>query len=411
MHSNFIRGKAKIVFLTIGLLLFIVFSLFLSSCTLFGNQRIILWTNQPEMAAYIEFFNSIHDSNKVEIYYKDDVVKALSDIKKHAAIQYPDIVMGYRLNSPAYVEDFKPLDKLIGDDKIKAQSFYENLLATGRENNKQLLLPVSFNLPALIFNRELNEKVSSIMITLDEFENLSKQFNKKQGNHLKKLGFSPFWNDDFIYYTAELFGNRFPENGNGNVEILDSKMQKVQDYIFNWINEINGGYENEKAFTEKYIHVPMYKLVDDKRILFALVSSKDILNIPEEKRKDLSFRWLSYNDTIPVEDDILYTGITARGENKKGAEIFLRWFFTPSVQKELININHFKRLNVFGICNGFSAFKQITEREIPKQSQIFLGHIPPSNFLLFPGPKPEDWDTIKKNLIDKWFLNKAVGKE
>ena len=73
--------------------------------------------------------------------------------------------------------------------------------------------------------------------------------------------------------------------------------------------------------------------------------------------------------------------------------------------KKLIKINHFKRLNIFGVCNGFSAFKKVTEREIPNESQMFLGHIPPADFLIFPEPKPADWDTTKKRLISEWFVD------
>jgi len=388
-----------------GVFFVMVFGIFLNSCSLFVKEKIILWTDQPEAAAYVEYFNSLHNFSKVEICYKENILKELSDIKKQPAAQHPDLVMGYRLNSLNSSENYRSLDKLLGDDKIDPKNFYTGILSTGRENGRQMLLPVSFNLPTLIFNRKINEKVSSITISLDEIKNLCKEFNKTQGSHLKKLGFSPFWNEDFIYYVAVLFGNSFSKREEGNINVEDAKIKDAQNYIFSWIKEINGGYKIERAFTEKYINVPMYKLVDDGRILFAFISSKDLLSIPEEKRKDLTFRWLSYKDKIPVEDDILYAGISAAAENRRGAEIFMKWLFTPSVQKELIKINHFKRLNIFGVCNGFSAFKKVTEREIPNESQMFLGHIPPADFLIFPEPKPADWNSTKERLISEWFVD------
>ncbi|NOY09286.1 MAG: carbohydrate ABC transporter substrate-binding protein [Spirochaetes bacterium] len=405
-QKKHIDNKGKTVLKTI--LKFVVFIALavLNSCSLFYNQRIVLWTDQPEMAAYIENFNSNNDFYKVEIYYRSNAAASLSGTEKQ-----PDIVIGKRINSPGLLSKFQPLDRLMGDEKIQPELFYRNLLSTGKADDKQMLLPLSFNLPGVIFKKDMDRKIPALMITLDKMLDLSRRFNKMRGSHFRKLGFSPFWDSNFLYYTAVLFGNAFPAGANGGVSIDKEEMKKAQNFINSWVNEANGGYDKEKAFTGKYVNIPMYKLVDDGRILFSIISSEDIFKIPEEKRKDLVFRWLSYNDAIPVEDNILYVGITDKAKNRRGALIFVKWLFNPSVQKQLLKINQFKRLDVFGICNGFSALKKITAQEIPKRNQLFLGHIPPENFLIFPLPKPQNWDLIKKKLINGWFLSEGTTKK
>ena len=153
-----IDNKEKAILKTI--LKFVVFIALavLNSCSLFYNQRIVLWTDQPEMAAYIENFNSNNDFYKVEIYYRSNAAASLSGTENQ-----PDIVIGKRINSPELLSKFQPLDRLIGDEKIQPELFYRNLLSTGKADDKQLLLPLSFNLPGVVFKKDMDRKIPALM--------------------------------------------------------------------------------------------------------------------------------------------------------------------------------------------------------------------------------------------------------
>ncbi len=358
-----------------------------------------MWTNHAELAAYVENYNSTQNKYKIEIVYKPDPARALL----HAA-SVPDIVVGAYLNSPSLVEKFYPLNRLFREKKINSDLFYHDLLSMCFIDKKYRVLPISFNLPAVIFKRgKIENEIGGLDIPLDKMKELSEKFNQKRARRVIKMGFSPYWESDFLYYTAVLMGANFRVNSSGLLSYDKNNLEKAVDFVSLWEEKTNFGFETEKSFREKYFNVPYYKLLLDGRILFYLASSRAILDIPDEKRSALDFRWLSYHDNIPVEDDILFVGIPSDSKNKRGGTDFISWFFKLETQRKILKMNSYKRLRVLGICNGFSSIAEINERDMPKNNEMLLGHIPPRNFLVFPRAKSVNWDEEKTSLISKYF--------
>ncbi len=393
--SHHSKSISYIFYVTLLILSFIV----LSGCDFFNNPLVVMWTNHAELAAYVENYNSTQNKYKIEIVYKPNPAKALSN-----ATRVPDIVIGPYLNSPSLVNKFNPLNRLFKEKKINSDLFYHELLRMCFIDKKYRVLPVSFNLPAIIFKRgRIEDEIEGLDISLDKIKELGKKFNRMRGKRVVRVGFSPYWEMDFLYYTAVLMGGNFEVESNGLLKYDRNNFEKARKFVSLWEEKTNFGFENEKIFREKYFDVPYYKLLLDGRILFYLTSSKTILDIPDEKRNTLDFRWLSYNDNIPVEDDILFVGIPSDSKNKKGGENFISWFFKPETQRKILKMNSYKRLRVLGICNGFSSLAVINERDMPKNNEMLLGHIPPRNFLIFPRAKSVDWNKRKRLLISEYF--------
>ena len=113
-----------------------------------------------------------------------------------------------------------------------------------------------------------------------------------------------------------------------------------------------------------------------KKILFALVPFSDYFALPEEKRKDFDFRWLSNGTLIPAQDDVLFAGVLRSARDKSGARKFLQWFFSPQTQRSLLEVNQSRRIGVFGITDGFSSFKAINEKDLPAEIPHASGQDP-----------------------------------
>lgn len=224
--------------LSVLLLLFMV-----SSCQIKNTKTVTLWTDQSEFAIYAEIFNTQQKNYKIETYYFDNVADTLLKTKT-----YPDIVIGSGLKNSETRKLFKNLDYFFDELLLKPTNFYSNLLKLGNIDDKQYLLPVSFNIPALIFSKENSGLVSKpFYLTLDEIQSLGKAYNQisKDGN-FTRMGFSPRWNDDFLFIITRLFNVSFREN---NPLAWDaSALDRAMNYVYKWSTDTNGSPEKEDDF-------------------------------------------------------------------------------------------------------------------------------------------------------------------
>jgi hypothetical protein len=96
-----------------------------------------------------------------------------------------------------------------------------------------------------------------------------------------------------------------------------------------------------------------------------------------------------------------YFGIYRHTKAKKAAEAFAEWFYQEDTQRLLLGAAKNNRLNEtrFGIANGFSALRTVTEQVFPQFYPSLLGHMPPGSFLSPPNILPRNWTAIKERVI------------
>jgi ABC-type glycerol-3-phosphate transport system substrate-binding protein len=371
-----------------------LFPFVLGAC--FESKTITLWTDRPEFAVYAEYFNSAQDEYKVETRYFESLSLELANSGAS-----PDLVVGSWLKNASTRVLFRPLDDLFKKDaKTLKNSFYPHLLALGNIEGKQYLLPVSFNIPALVFTRNNSYLLpNSFTVNLDEIKALGKAYNTGNNGIYSRMGFSPSWSDDFLFITATLFNASFKEAAPlaWDPEALEQAMVYVRD----WIEEVNGGIRAEDDFVFKYFYDSPSNLALSGRILFAYMNSADLFTLTQEKRINLDFRWIAGNNTIPLSEEAVYLGICKEGRAKKAAMFFVRWFFLEDTQRHLMEVSRDKRLTetFFGIGNGFSALRTVTEYIFPQFYTNLLGHMPPEDFLSPPNILPRSWTAIKERVI------------
>ena len=373
--------------------------LLLSSCVFDNDSTVVLWSDKPEMAAYVEEFNSTQDKYRIVIVYKKQPGAALALTDTPA-----DLVISEFLNSPGTVELFAPLDSYFGEDKMNLSIFYSGLLELGYKEEELFLLPVSFNLPAVMFNRTTESKdIPSFFLNPQDMENAARYFNEKSDKDFQIMGFSPRWESEVLFLNAVLTGADFNLLDTG---VLSWDNQKLFDSLklsSKWSEEINGGFEQEEEFTTKFLYDPSYKLIAENRILFYYSDLVNFFIIPPDKRKNLDFRWFSSNDKIPVPGNILFSGIPNGAKNKTGAIEFIYWFFNPDTQKKLLKSTQIKRMDTFGFANGFSSLPEVNKNELPIIYPTLVGYIPPESSLIFPKPLPLYWNDLKTKVIKPWL--------
>ncbi len=384
-----------------------------NSCEMFESKVALLWTDRPEFFAYAEAFNADQGEYRLEIEYRPAPARALSTIKpSDTGEPHPDLVAGSWLKGAAPRVHFQPLDYLFEDLRLSQGAFYARLLALGNIDGKQYLLPVSFNLPALLFSRKNAELVpDAFVLSPDRIQELGKAYNSKtKDGTFDKIGFAPLWNGNFLFTLATLQGTSFREGPplDWNAKSLNTTV----DYVRAWTSSANGSVAAEDEFSFKYLYDPAPKLAESGRVLFAYTTSDGFFTLDDETRSALDFRWVAADQSIPVSEDATYLGLAKRGRARQAAEAFIQWFYKQETQKNLLETA--KRLRTreasFGIAGGFSSIKAVTEQVFPRYYPGLLGHVPPAEYLETPNILPEDWAAIKTRVVIPYLKDRCSSE-
>ena len=386
-----------------GLALLSILGAGLCSCIARGSRPALVWTDQPDFAIYGEYFNASQSQYKVEIRYFESPA---AELKKNEA--YPDIVIGSWLKSASTRVFFKSLDGFFSSRKLSRSAFYPPLLDIGRIDRTQYLLPVSFNVPALIFTKERGEGLSNpFTIGFGEMKSLGKAFNAESRGTYTRMGFSPLWDDEFLCTVATLFHASFRE---ASPLAWDSAaLERAMGFVYDWTHEVNTNIQAEEDFTFKYFFDPPEKLVQSGRILFTYMTSDRLFILPEERRSNLDFRWIAEDNTIPLVEGSVYLGLPKKGKNPRAAAAFVRWFYQAETQRQLLEKSKANRMSEtsFGISGGFSALRPVMEQIFPQFYPGLLGHMPPGDYLLPANILPGNWLLLKERIILPYLRDRA----
>jgi ABC-type glycerol-3-phosphate transport system substrate-binding protein len=381
-------------------------TMLLSSCGAGRPAPVIIWTNRIELVSYAELFNASQDKAKVVAVYKENPAQALLEGDTGQA---PDIVLGPELKNLRIQRYFRPLDYLFTEQRINRYAFYQRLLKQGEINGKQYILPVSFNLPAVIFDKANEAFVQeNFMLTLDQMRAAAKSFNTQNQGAYTVMGFAPGWKPEFLYLTAKLKGARF--QADKDTLAWDSlRLGEAVSYLRRWTLDSNTGTPSEQDFAFKYLYTPGYKQVTSGKCLFHYTSSEELFVIPREQLERLDFRWIQENNLIPAEDSGIFLGLHKKSNNI-AAETFLTWLLNENTQQLLMERADAMKLDTvtFGIAGGFSTLRPVTERVFPAHYPSLLGNIPSPDYIAPPEVLPVRWESIKNHAVLP-YLQSAVN--
>ena len=378
-----------------------VFSFF--SCSSGNDTVAVLWTDKSEFAFYCGYFNTAQDKYKIEIQFYDSPAQKLKESDAH-----PDIIAGSWLKSASTRSLIKPLDNFFQDGTLSKNDFYSRLLSIGNFDEKQYLLPVSFNAPVVIFSRSNADLLSNpFIISFDEMKELGINYNTSTKGEYTKMGFSPLWDDNFLFLAAELMDVSFREGE--PLEWDNESLEKAMNYIYDWIIEANGSIQAVEDFTFKYFSSPLAKLVLAQRIFFSSTGSDSYFTLEEDQRNKIDFRWLAEGDNILLDERSVYLGLTKKGRAANAANAFIEWFFNDDTQRFLLEESRKYRImdTSFGICGGFSSLRMVTEKLFPQFYPNLLGHMLPEDFLSPSNVLPEDWPILKERVILPYLRERA----
>jgi ABC-type glycerol-3-phosphate transport system substrate-binding protein len=376
-----------------------------AGCGLLPDPTVRLATGRAEVAAYVERYNARQDEFRVEVRWRDSPAQAVLDGEAF------DVVIGEELATASVMDRLESLGDVVKPGRLDPAGFYPGLLAMGSRDNRPLAVPISFDLPAMVFLRgALPQDLPSLAIGIETIRNFARPVNSiGKGGGLSTVGFSPLWNREFLLLSARLFGARLRAGRAGALAWDPAGLQAGVDFVRSWIAEDNGGAALDRAFAERNLVQPWERLLASRKILFALMPFTEFLALPEEKRRDLDYRWLARENAIPVRDTVLFAAVPRAARNKRGAKAFLEWFAGPAAQRELAEVNRSLRLGVFGVTSGFPALIALNEKDLPQVHPSLLGRVPAAGMLSFPEPLPSGWRRMRDEAVLPWLERAASG--
>ncbi|MCI7435366.1 MAG: extracellular solute-binding protein [Spirochaetia bacterium] len=381
------------------LLVTAICGLIFSGCSKKQEKRLVIWTDNSEFASYIEIYNEYH-KNKAVLIYKDNLAASLPPMRDEL---HPDLIVGTWLRNSKIKKNFEPIDFLFERNYLSSSDFYETLLSAGKAKYSQYLLPVSFNIPAVIYSKQNKDLVDgSYSISLDQLKTQGAAFNKKNKKGVyTSIGFAPQSNDNFLYVVTKMKGAGYTEEKNGSFTWNQDKLQRAIAFLNQWISEVNTSAQTESDFVYKYLTVKDEKKVTGGKTLFAYITSDRLFQLPKEQISKLEFRWLENDGLIPVEDSLNMMGISKNSVHQAEAVDFISWFFKSETQRLILDKK--ARMNLdnspFGIAGGFSTIKDINDYILPVYYKPLLTNIPQAGTFSISEKRPANWETMKARII------------
>ena len=374
--------------------------------TVYQQNRIVVWTSCREFAQYIELFNRQHSDNCAILVYKENPALSLPPAKDENP---PDIIVGSWLRTESPQKSFKSLDYLFDTKKLTSEVFYPQLLDSGKRTKVQYLLPVSFNLPAVVFSTDNKDLIpENYTLSLEEIRQTASAFNEKnKKDAYTKIGFTPLGNDEFLYLVAKMKGTDFRE-GKGEIVCNNQSLLNASTMLRDWVYKENTSPQIEEDFSFKYLFMPYYRQVSSDRTLYAYTKSDSLFKILKEQDLSIDYRWVVEDNSIYIEDSLTLLGIYKDSRNQVGATEFISWFFQSENQKNILETKESMHLetDLFGIAGGFSSLRDVTEHVLPIYYNQLLTNLPPSQMLTVPQMLPARWESYRTLVVEPYI--KAV---
>lgn len=378
----------------------------LSGCGFLTNPTTRLWTDSVEVAVYVENYNAADNPYRVEVEFLEDPPRELA-----IRTDPPDVVIAGQLASATVRPFLGDLSRLLEGSALSPDSFYAELLDLGRFGDEQRALPLSFNLPLIMFHRERGlVNPARFGVTPSEMQEIGGDYNDSVGERFVRMGFSPRWDPRFLVALAQLRGAAFRETAPHEMRWHDPSVAAVLEETNTWIVETNGGAEAENEFESRYLYDPFLKLLSSGRIGAMYATSREYYEIPESQRRQFAYSWLWDGTKIPVLGTVLYAGIPTDAANRRGADHFVRWLLDPAVQAELIRTAPQKRIRSFGFAGGFSSLPHVNLNVLAFRYESLIGALPQPELLAFPHVLPTYWDELSEEVIEPW-MNRAVQSD
>jgi len=370
-----------------------------ASCDQSANRVSTLWTNVPEMAGYVEKFNASQRDWQILLEYKDDPVPLLVTPGRKA-----DLVVARGLASAEVKDTMVPLDFLFDGGNLSKASFFHRITDAGQQGDRFKLLPVSFDLPVLVFSKKGLPDLPGFSLDLEILKDLGHRFPGSTDEKVPKaMAFSPRW-EAFGLTMLQLKGASFQEGFQGTVSWDSGRFLEGLGLVHNWPSP---GWDQATEFRRKYLQGDPTPPLSAGRVQFYPATLATFASRPWEQRRDLDFRFVDQDGRVAATDTTVWAGIPSSSLTRGAGERFLGWLFQVDVQRTLLL--QAREDGNFGLAQGLSSLVS-SESALAEAFPEMSGRLPGFDQILFWNALPPDWPVLKATVLKPW-LETPEGNE
>ena len=373
------RGTALTVVIAIGLL---------SASCAEQPRTLRVWSDVPQMAIVAELYNRTQQDVRIELSNYEKPYAAHLD-----GLDAPDIIISRDLGGARLADHFVSLESLVSDGDAR---FYPGLLALGVHDEDQLLIPLSFDAPGIMFPRDAAPRsVDPFAIGDEDLQTYAAVFNESSGDRFRAMGFLPRLDPRFI--LAQARHNGVALRGEDTLRWDPVGLRTSMVTIGDWIDRINGSVASEDEYKQRYLHDPVKRLMEDGRILFAFTTVSEFFT--GDDRSWLEFRWYMNDHRIHLWGAPVMAGVTVESSIRQGAISFLRELTSPGPQESVMGESERMSGTGFGFLGGLSSLPEINRGALVDSYRDLEGMIPSSTRWSF-GPRlPRDWNSLRDEAV------------
>jgi len=375
---------------------------FLIGCDQASNRVSTLWTNVPEVAAYVERFNAAQRDWQILVEFQDDPASLLLTPGRKA-----DLVIARGLASTEVRDSMVPLDFLFDNGSLSKAAFYRGITDAGQQGDQFKLLPVSFDLPVLLYSKKTFPSLPGYSLDLGTVKQLGADFAPTDERVPKKLAFSPAW-EGFGVTFLQLKGVDFREGFQGTLTWDSGRLTQAVAEFRSWPSP---GPEATAEFRRKYLQVDPTTPLAAGRLQFYPSTLATFEARPWDERRDLDFRFVDEGGRVAAADSIVWAGIPSSSLTRGAGEHFLGWLFRADVQQTLIRQARIDDDRSFGLARGLSSLIRSNETTLVETFPEMAGRLPEPNRLWFWNDLPPDWRTVVKTAVVRPWLETGDGTE
>ncbi len=378
----------------------------LTMCTNTTSQPLTVWTSEPQVADYFDWYNANVEGAPVE-------VRPIEPGTGHRRLRSaggdsPDLVIDRHLLKGDSPTRYASLNEIV---EGRENEFYRPLLAAGRADETYHLTPISFDVPAVMFadawEPAQDERRS---IDLDELREAADAFNETDDGRPVRMGYSPIWQESFVLSAINAFRARFRRGGNDMPLWSRESVDEAVAFMRSWSDEVNGGSDAETDFQSRYLVTPGNRSVQQGRTGFWHTTAAEFFSMPEREIATLDVRWLTRDGILDVNDHTLWAAIPAGSEQQGSARSLLGWLLNPGTQLQLIEASYGGREPSFGFAGGFSSIQYVNDRYLTETHPELTGRIPGESQLRRPVVEHALWPGLARQVVVPWVLT-AVRDE
>lgn len=395
LHTQSPKNRlSKVLVAVVSLFLFVMV---LGGCAETPQRQVRVWTDVPEVLDYAILFNEQSEAFDLEVETREHLLDALL-----SEPEAPDLIIGRYLNQSAADSVFGEIGTVVAQTG-GPQRFYPGFLAMGRFGDVQRLLPVSFELSAVVFADAIDLQPDfRLWLEFEAIREAAAAYNAEGPAGSERMGYSPLWHDDFARILLEAHEVSFRQGSGGGTIWSAAPLREALSFAGSWVSELNDGPDASDEFQRRYLTHPSVELVKDGRVGFAFVASSELARNGFAGPVDLDSRWVAHNGSLAVRDTVVMAGIPRRARNQAGAEAFLRWLVDRDTQRDLLErAARSSRLSA-GILGGFSSLVRVNERDMLEVNPDLLGRVPPASVLRWPPRLPQMWPRMRDEALLPW---------